>query len=158
MQTQDYPYSDVFIALIKIYSLADHSGNVFYIGCTTARMESRLANHISEAKRNKRVSNQRKNDIIRKLDFSIVCTIIDTKWVTAEYKHRLKDTAVKLEKEWIKKYTELGYQLCNGRLPIIKKSAEYGPEYIGKTLTTYARPSSKDNSWIKIETSNEVKT
>lgn len=137
--------------------MADHNGNVFYIGCTTRRMELRLANHISEAKRNKKSGNHRKNEIIRKLDYSIVCTIIDTKWATSEYRHSLKDMAIKLEKEWIKKYTELGYQLCNGRLPIVKKSAELGPEYVGKTLTTYARPNNKDNSWIKIETTNEVK-
>lgn len=149
-------YCDFFGAQARIYSLADQQGNVFYVGCTTMRMEIRLAQHISAAKTNAKYTNKRKSAIIRKLDYEIICTIIDMVWVTAESAYALKYKAHGLEKQWIKKYTDLGYQLCNGRLPVIKKVQSFGPEFIGKTLATSAKPNSKDNSWIKIETTNQV--
>lgn len=157
MKYKEGAYCDFFVAQAKIYSLADQQGNVFYIGCTNMRMETRLAQHISAAKNNTKYTNKRKNDIIKKLNYEIVCTIVDIIWVTAETAYDLKYRAHGLEKQWIKKYTELGYQLCNGRLPVVKKSKSFGPEFIGKTLTTKARPNDRDNSWIKIETAEKVK-
>jgi hypothetical protein len=155
MSEKQYPCCEFFVAQAKIYSLADKQGNVFYIGTTNVRMETRLAQHISAAKNDNKYSNRRKNDIIRKLNYEIVCTIIDMMWITAEDKYSLKVGANKLEKQWIKKYTDLGYQLCNGRLPVVKKSTTLGAEFIGKTLTTMAKQNNKDNSWIKIEPISE---
>ena len=158
MKHKQGSYCHFFVAQAKIYSLADQQGNVFYVGCTTMRLETRLAQHISAAKSNARYTNKRKNAIIKKLDYVVVCTIVDMIWVTAQSAHELKYKAHGLEKQWIKKYTDLGYQLCNGRLPVVKKSQSFGPEFIGKTLTTSAKANSKDNSWIKIEPSEKAGT
>lgn len=135
-----YPYCDFYGAWAKIYTLADHSGNVFYVGATTSTVANRVAQHISECRlvnHSKYASpNKRKVEHIRSLDFKVTATIVDMIWVTA---HRKKDLIHKrlvkdLEKSWIEKYFELGYSLVNGR-PAIAKPVP-SPEYIGKIYTT----------------------
>lgn len=155
MQEKQYPSCNFLIAQAKIYSLADQHGNVFYIGFTVNRMEVRLGQHISAAKNNTKYTNKRKNELIRRLDYEIVCTVIDMAWFTGENKYQLRDKARKLEKQWVKKYFDLGYQLCNGRLPIVKKSAKLGNDYIGKTVKTRASDGVNQNYWIKIESISE---
>lgn len=157
MSEQEYPYCDFVGAYAKIYTLSDENGNIFYVGCTTMRLETRLAQHISSAKNNHKYSNKRKNEIIRRLEFKIIATIVDMKWVTGRSGKSIKYLASDLEKEWINKYLELGYELVNGRLPIIKKEVAIQPEFVGKTLASSPKKPGKNGSWIKIETGNPVK-
>jgi len=42
-----YPFTNVWMGYVKIYSLSDYDGNVFYIGCTSSSLKTRLSNHLS---------------------------------------------------------------------------------------------------------------
>lgn len=136
---------------VKIYALADEIGNVFYIGCTFSRLEQRLAQHLSEAKNDRKYVNRRKTAIIRKLNFNITATIIDMAWITGESKSCLKYRARTVEKTWIDKYRALGYELCNGRLPFAKKPIQVHPEFIGKTIRVSSDGKNPDKPVLKME-------
>lgn len=151
----DFPYCEFYGAYAKIYTLADENGNVFYVGVTTMRLETRLANHISVAKNNKSFGNKRKDAHIRKLNYKIVATIVDMVWVTSGVKKDLVHHADKLEKEWIEKYRALGYSLFNGRQVTPKKIIELEPEFVGKTLTVKSETNNPDQPKIRIESKKE---
>jgi hypothetical protein len=146
----DFPHCEFYGAYAKIYTLSDESGNVFYVGVTTMRLETRLANHISVAKNNKSYGNKRKDAHIRKLNYRITATIVDMIWVTAGVKKDLVHKADNLEKEWIDKYLALGYKLFNGREITPKKVIQLEPEFIGKTFNVTSEGISHDKPLIKI--------
>lgn len=127
------PYSTFFGAYAKIYSLSDEKGNVFYVGCTGHQMSKRLQSHISEAKSNHNYTNQRKNNFIRSLDYKVVATVLDMVWVTGRKCTDALGPARDIEKEWIDKYTSLGYDLCNAKKRTNKIHIKE-PEHIGQVF------------------------
>lgn len=147
--TEEYAegtYCKFFGAFAKIYTLSDESGKVFYVGYTV-NIESRLSTHISEARANKKSSNQMKNEIIRSLNYNIVVKIVDMLWVTGRKGKAAIHNARGLEKEWIEKFFDLGYDLtkCRRGIKILKKHSQ--KEFIGQTFR------SKSISGSKIEIS-----
>jgi hypothetical protein len=147
---ENFPYCNFFGTYTKIYTLSDENGNVFYVGSTTTRLEIRLANHITVAKKNKSSGNKRKDAHIRKLNYKITATIVDMIWVTADRKKDLTHKADKIEKQWIDKYLSLGYALLNGRQVVPKKVIDPEPEYIGKTINVSSDAISPDKPKIRI--------
>lgn len=111
----------------KIYTLSDSFGNIFYIGCTINSVVSRLSQHISAAKRNRKYSNPIKNKKITDLDFNIVATVAHVQWITGSTELEVRDKIRALEQEWILKYQNSGCTLLNGqcikqrKLPVIEK-------------------------------------
>lgn len=138
----DKNYSDFFGAYAKIYTISDVNGNVFYVGCTTNSIEARLAGHISEARNtntyNKLYSSKSPKSVrIRELDFKIVITIVHMQWVTSFASMSALKKMARTEKEWIKKYMDLGYSLCNREAIVkVKKEKILLSEFIGQSLTT----------------------
>lgn len=125
-----------FGAFAKVYTLSDKSGNVFYVGCTTNRVELRIASHISEARTDKG-ANKKKNEKIRLLKYEVVVRIVDIKWVTGEKRGAAFSKMRGLEKQWTMKFHRLGYDLCNLDIQrhVIVKPKE-NPEFIGQTFIT----------------------
>lgn len=148
---ENFPFCNFFGTYAKIYTLADANGNVFYVGSTTTRLELRLANHITVAKKNKSSGNKRKDAYIRKLNYRITATIVDMIWVTADRKKDLTHKADHIEKQWIDKYLSLGYALLNGRQVVPKKIVEPEPEFIGKTINVSSDTINPDKPKIRIE-------
>lgn len=136
-KTKDgYEYSPLYCGFAKIYTLSDKNGNVFYVGCTTKPVAFRLSAHIAEARKWKISSNKIKGQKIAGLNFEIIATVVDVKWFTYCYPkihtwNKVKDW----EKGWIKKYMDLGYNLCN-REARKKVATAYAPEFVGQTFTT----------------------
>lgn len=151
----EYPYCEFYGAYAKIYTLSDESGNVFYVGSTVKRLEIRLAQHISNAKCNKKYGNKRKDELIRNLDYKITATIVDMLWVTAQREKDLKHMADKLERQWIQKYASLGYDLCNGRFVITKKNSDSEPEFIGKSIKVDSASNDTEHPKIRFTASTE---
>jgi hypothetical protein len=145
----EFPYCEFFGAYAKIYTLSDENDNVFYVGSTVKRLETRLAQHISNAKRNKKYGNKRKDDIIRKLNYKIMATIVDMLWVTAQREKDLKHKADSLERKWIQKYASLGYDLCNSRFLINHKDSHTDSEFIGKSIGVDSKNDNVDKPAIK---------
>lgn len=133
-------YCDFFGAYAKVYTLSDQNGNVFYVGCTLQKMETRIAGHIYDACGNKYSTNQKKNSVIRSLNYKVVVKIVDILWVTASTrKSAARQREIKvLEAEWILKFYNLGYDLCNKRgIPKFSVPAkDFKPEFIGQTFLT----------------------
>lgn len=154
----EFPYCNFFGTYAKIYTLSDESGDVFYVGSTTKRLEIRLAQHISNAKQNKKYGNKRKDELIRKLNYKIIATIVDMLWVTAQREKDLKHMADKLERQWIQKYASLGYDLCNGRFMVTRKNAFTDPEFIGKSIAVDSSCENVDKPRIKFTPSGEPAT
>jgi hypothetical protein len=132
-------YCNFYGAYAKIYTLSDFSGNVFYVGCTVNPIDLRLQSHLNGARSlnpntSKYSSNSSKSIKIREMEFNVAITIVDMKWVTSEFDgaDAIKK-AFELEKEWIKKYIDLGYSLCN-REARSRKEKEAIPEFVGQTL------------------------
>lgn len=131
-----YEYSELYYGYGKVYTLSDKSGNVFYVGCTTGAMNARLSGHISEARANYTNSNKTKNKIIADSNFDIVATIVEIKWLTWMFRDIYRcQTLKKLERQYIKKYLDLGYDLCNREAKRKEKLLDT-PEFIGQTFTT----------------------
>lgn len=133
-------YCDFFGAYAKVYTLSDENGNVFYVGCTLQKMETRIAGHIYEASGNKPSTNQKKNSVIKSLNYKVVVKIVDMLWVTASTrKSAARQREVKtLESEWILKFYNLGYDLCNKRgIPKFNLPTKgFTPEFVGQTFLT----------------------
>lgn len=132
-------YCSFFGAYAKVYTLSDDKGNVFYVGCTLMKMETRIGSHISEAKGNSHTTNKKKNEIIRSLNYAVVVKIVDMLWVTSTSLKNARTREVKdLEAEWILKFFNLGYDLCNKkgipRFALPKK--EFKAEFVGQTFLT----------------------
>jgi hypothetical protein len=149
----EYQSCNFFGAYAKIYTLSDDLGNVFYVGCTVKRLEVRLAQHISNAKLNKKYGNKRKDEHIRSLNYKITATIVDMLWVTAQREKDLKHKADNLERKWIQKYASLGYDLCNGRYLVTSKNAIQEPEYIGKAINVTSGSDNVDKPKFILRTS-----
>jgi GIY-YIG catalytic domain len=130
-----FPHSHLYCLYGKVYTLADKSGNVFYVGCTTMTVEQRLCQHISEAKRNSKGTNTRKNLIISKLNYEIVATIVDMVWLTSSRSRLSGQRINKIEKKWIEKYVALGYELCN-RDVYKKRQLASKKEFVGQVYST----------------------
>jgi hypothetical protein len=113
MEYKEGTYCPFYGAYGKIYSLSDINGNVFYIGCTVLPLEKRLSQHVSEAKANRKGTNQTKNKIISDSGFEITATILEIKYVTARKAITAQKSLCNVEKQWIEKYIALGYDLCN---------------------------------------------
>ena len=147
-------YCKFFGAFAKIYTLSDESGNVFYVGCTTHNVLSRLAQHISEARSDK-TGNRSKNDRIRSLNYKIVIQIVDMKWYTSNAFKHLCPMAKGLEKEWILKFHYMGYQLCNKAVlrKLFDKPKPIKKEYIGQSFVSSC---SKDNGFLFTELKDSV--
>lgn len=128
-------YCDFFGAFAKIYTLSDESGKAFYVGCTV-NLEARLATHLSEARANKKSSNQRKNEVIRSLNYNIVVKIIDMEWVTGRKGITAIHKARGLEKEWIDRFIDLGYDLTNRNRGLKFLKHHVKKEFIGQTFRT----------------------
>lgn len=133
-------YCDFFGAYAKVYTLSDENGNVFYVGCTLQKMETRIGGHIYEACGNKPSTNQKKNSVIRSLNYKVVVKIVDILWITASTrKSAARQREIKvLEAEWILKFYNLGYDLCNKRgIPkFCLPAKEFKPEFIGQSFLT----------------------
>lgn len=127
-------YCDFFGGYAKIYTLSGVNGDVFYVGCTFD-LTNRLATHLGNAKGNHKGSNKKKNEIIRSLNFEVVVKVVDMKWVTGSRANRIIHKAFPLEKKWIQKFLELGYDLCNGR-PMLKRRGPVKKEFVGQTFQT----------------------
>lgn len=131
------PYTKDFEGYAKVYTLSDENGNIFYVGCTVQPIEKRLVMHLSEA-RSSRAGNMRKHEIIRSLNYSVVITVLDMKWVTAKKPSWAHAQTKTWEHEWVLKIHALGYDLCNR--VVNKKSfrskKEAKPEFVGQAFVS----------------------
>lgn len=128
-------YCTLVATYAKIYTLSDSLGNVFYVGCTIHNIRQRVSQHLSEAKAGKLLN--KKNLKIRSLDFKIVATIIDMKYVTGNKMKNMRRHTSTWEREWILKYRALGYDLTN-RHPIVigsRQQKQYEPEHVGQSFS-----------------------
>lgn len=128
-------YSTFVGAFAKIYILSDSSGNVFYVGCTTQRIEQRVKQHIAEAKYCYPNTNKKKGKIIRDCGYNVIATIVHLFWVTANKTKNLRYCTKHIEKDWIEKYRLLGYELTNRSISDKKSKARPQPkEFIGQSF------------------------
>lgn len=128
----------VFVGCAKIYTLSDLKGNVFYVGSTSHSLEKRLSAHLAEARLNKRCGNKKKNEKIRSLNFQIEAKVIDIKYVAGSKQAAARGKSNDLEGEWIKKYVELGYDLCNKIRMTYNFVTACQKPFIGQTIITKA--------------------
>lgn len=105
----------VFYIVFRFYTLSDMDGNVFYVGLTRFPVEKRLLQHLNEARayRGQNFVNGRKCLKIRSLDYRILMTVIETKWVAVKNVRAIPFQIRDLEKEFIQKYLESGHALLN---------------------------------------------
>jgi predicted GIY-YIG superfamily endonuclease len=101
-----YDHSSCFCTYVKIYTLSDKSGNIFYVGCTSKTLEKRLRGHLSDK------SNIKKNNRIKELNNEVFINLIEEKFVSAEKAIYAQKRLAKRELYWINKFIELGYDLC----------------------------------------------
>lgn len=126
-------YSNFFGAYAKVYTLSDKDGDVFYVGCTVHELEKRVAAHISEARSGK--GNKRKAARIVQADLEVYATIVEIKWVTERSAVDALMKMASIEKKWISKYMDLGYNLCNKEAHRGKNSKRQPlEEYVGMTI------------------------
>lgn len=116
---------------LLIYTLSDTTGNVFYVGCTTQNIETRLSGHISEAKKGFYRFGP-KGKMIRGLNFNVVATVVHIEKINKVSPVKVREDAKLIEAGWIAKYISLGFELVNkeGRV----KAATERENYIGKTV------------------------
>lgn len=100
----------------KIYTLSDKNGGVFWVGCTIREIEQRLYDHLCEARNNHPYSNKRKNEKIRGLNYDVYATVIDTRVIECQSRSLAKRETKNWELEWIYKYRNQGYELCNSEV------------------------------------------
>lgn len=141
---ENYKFSNVVFIQPKIYSLADNNGNIFYIGMTICPLAKRVAEHISEAKRNHKWNRSVKNERIRELSYDLTATIVHMEFVAgSDQYHALQRARKSLERKWILKFIDLGYKLTNREAkPKIKKVIIPQIEYVGQV---YKSGISKDD-------------
>lgn len=148
LKKQEIEFSPFFGGYAKIYTLSDQANNIFYVGCTVSRLETRLSTHLTEAKSfsNEKKYNKRKCEHIRNLKYKITATIVDMKWVTGRSALHAMKKAEDLEQKWIDKYILLGYDLMNKQVGVIRKGVIEDPEFIGKSISV-----NTDTAIYKIE-------
>lgn len=122
-------YCDFMGAYAKVYTISDPAGVVFYVGVTTRKMEDRIAGHISQCKNG--YGSDRKIKLFKKYDYNVTFAIVEMFWVAGRSPLDMLNRARPIEKGWIKKYRELGYDLVNGKPRTITK--RYKPEAVGTT-------------------------
>jgi transcriptional regulator with XRE-family HTH domain len=106
-----------FNGQIRIYSLSDEKGDVFYIGCTTYSVASRMKKHISNSRAGR---GGKCGEKIRSLKFRISATVVN---VTPVSGASLTETLLQariIEREYISKYETLGYHLTNSEVRTVK--------------------------------------
>lgn len=133
----DGSYCSFYGAYAKIYTLSDAGGNVFYVGCTVRELEDRLTAHLTEARVDSKKANPAKNKLIRSLDYNVVIKVVDMQWVTALRPGIATHKAKDLEDSWIKKFMDLGYELCNRHIKkqmVGKKN--FSQPFVGQTFRT----------------------
>lgn len=118
-------------AYVRIYTLSDKDGNVFYVGYTTQNIEKRLGAHLAEAKYGPVSGNKRKNAHIAKLNFQVAATIVDMVLFSGSSWDHIAKKGRKLEKEWIIKYKALGYDLLNRH-----SITDIPPDTVGKVVSS----------------------
>lgn len=102
-----------FKCVAKVYGLTDHSGDVFYVGCTVKELIDRLGGHLSEAKINDVWMNQIKNAKIRSLEYNIGIRELDKMKVTGKTRYEAQRKAATLERRWIQRFLDAGFELVN---------------------------------------------
>lgn len=100
--------------IAKIYTLSDYKGNVFYVGCTIQKLQYRLYAHLYCAKNG--THNKAKAALIKSLDYKIIIKEVDRVEVTGKNGWSMKFDARVLEREWVKKYIDMGHKLTNYQL------------------------------------------
>jgi hypothetical protein len=117
---------------VRIYTLSDKAGDVFYVGCTTKPINERLISHINEA----RVSSvgSKKNEKIAELGYEVLATLVEIRDIEVDQWGSSREKT-ELEYLWINKYRALGYSLTNIH-PILKDVIHevVESEYVGLSL------------------------
>lgn len=111
--TSYYPFSFCYCRYAKIYTLTDFFGNVFYVGCTTQDLKTRLSCHIARFTNPKKWSNQKKINKIIELDFKVNINLIEQKFLSDQKPIYIQHKMRERELYWIKYYMNLGFDLCN---------------------------------------------
>lgn len=123
-------FSTFFGGYAKIYSLADQEGNVFYVGCTILSVEERIRTHVTRINGLQTITSAA--DLhMKSLDFKMIATILDKKWVTGKTSKIAVRKAFDLENEWIIKLRALGHPIKN-KHPFEKLFEIKKPEVIGQ--------------------------
>lgn len=142
MEEIEYEICPLYTACIKVYSLADKKGNVFYVGYTSKSLEYRLSQHVNgsrpyqiEIEKPGHLKISAKAEHIRKLNFKVVATVIDIAWVASQHGYVIPSIGRRLEKKWIQKYLDLGYALTNREIKTYNKALTKEADFIGKTIT-----------------------
>lgn len=128
----EYEYNNFYGSYAKVYTLSDNNGNVFYVGCTVLDMVTRFRGHLSEAKNCTSAYNV-KSSHIRSLNYKVIATIVEIKWVTGTCATHAQKKLLKDENKWIKTYINLGYKLLNreAKDKVVFKTTE---EFLGQTF------------------------
>lgn len=97
----------------KIYALTDFDDKIFYIGCTTRSLKTRLQMHIGESKQHNSWSNSRRIQKIRALNCNVKIKELHSFGTFGINKSEAIRNAAIIENEWIRKYLDAGVDLCN---------------------------------------------
>ncbi len=118
----------VWCGTVKMYSLSDKHGHIFYIGCTTSPLKVRLSCHLSVSGRSVR-SNIWKANKIEQLDNYVTINLIEEYYATGQTAWHAKRSFLKREQYWINKHIEMGCTLFNIEAIKLNKSAytQYKP-------------------------------
>lgn len=119
-----------FEGFAKIYVLTDRHIVPFYVGCTVQELMTRRSGHITEARKNMSFTNPVKNEKIRSLDFKIRVRLLFLIHVKAETKWLAQRSCAHIERYWIRRLINEGYELCNGRGMDGIISKQWKPEVI----------------------------
>lgn len=119
---------------IKVYSLSDEKGDVFYIGCTINSVATRMRQHVCSAKKKRKPS--KTGDKIRALNYRVCATVVA---IATVENITVSDALIKarvMEREYMDKYEALGYTLTNSFIRTIRK-VDRPMEAVGDTISSF---------------------
>lgn len=101
---------------VRIYALADFSGNVFYIGATTVKLWQRKFQHVQTSKPFTQFSRSPRAKKIRELDYKIKIIELDVAGCFGVDRREAQINAQGIEMKWIKRFLDEGVELVNKRI------------------------------------------
>jgi hypothetical protein len=128
--TREYPNSILLTACVRIYTLSDKSGNIFYVGATSQQIEARLKQHLDTARL---YGSTAKSLKIREINFQVIATIVDMVYVAGPWSMTPVSKAAPIEQTWIEHYRSLGYVLTNA--PARNKYPAPTKDFINKKIS-----------------------
>lgn len=96
--------------VVKIYTLSDKNGNIFYVGCTAEKLDVRLKAHLLNVRT---YPNSEKAKYFAAINNEVIVKAVYKETVSTIYKFQAHRKIAAKELEYIYKYTDLGHPLVN---------------------------------------------